>query len=98
MTQHEHDAFWMVEKTPLSSKKFIAYLLGQFCWTITMLFAIAWDVQDWALLAMVLVNGFLQVAYIGGQAWLDRYVRVAQIFSVVRSKRATVDENPAPEA
>jgi hypothetical protein len=31
------------------------------------------------MISVVVTAGFTEVGYIGGQAWLDKYVRVAEI-------------------
>jgi len=76
------------EKTPLASKKFIAYLIASILWKgilMTALFVFKDQLQSatvagwWFMVSTVIIAGFVDVGYIGGQAWLDRYVRVAQI-------------------
>lgn len=78
------------EKSPLSSKKFIAYFLAELTWkgliVATLLIfkseltaATVWG--WWFLVSIVIVAGFLEIGFIGGQAWLDRYVRVAKIMA-----------------
>lgn len=76
------------EKTPLASKKFIAYLISSILWKgilLTALFVFKDQLQSatvagwWFMVSTVIVAGFVDVGYIGGQAWLDRYVRVAHI-------------------
>ncbi len=70
-----------MEKTPLQSKKFTAYLLAQLCLTSCLLLAIKTGGGEMVpvQLALVIVQGFLQVSMILGQAYVDKYVRVAQI-------------------
>lgn len=80
------------EKSPLQSKKFIAYLLAEATWKIVVIIGLsgiiyiqthtttavdAW--MYWLLLACVVIAGFVEAGFIGGQAWLDRYVRLALI-------------------
>lgn len=73
---------------PLESKKFIAFLVGELTWKVVLIVALlvlheefknmgAW--VWWFLISIVVTAGFAEVGYIGGQAWLDRYVRVAEI-------------------
>jgi hypothetical protein len=96
------------EKSPLKSKKFIAYSVSDFSWTL-ILFYMAWILHQGIrntengelnaslasltslMMAIIIVNGFVQVGYIVGQAALDKYVRVAQI----ASGRDPVDSNDA---
>lgn len=77
----------VVEKSPLQSKKFIAFLvayLSQMGLAVLIL-AWAWNLDEvstrvfFLLLAIVIVTGFLAVGYILGVAALDKYTRLAQI-------------------
>ncbi len=68
----------MFEKTPLKSKKFIAYLIAEFAWKVVILFALYFAVPEttsggiWNfLIAVVVLAGFVEVGFIGGQAWLE---------------------------
>lgn len=73
---------------PLQSKKFVAFIIAEISWKIVLVAALyvfrkelstvgmgAW----WFMLSIVVTAGFVEIGYIGGQAWLDRYVRVAEI-------------------
>ena len=70
---------------PLASKKFVAFLVGELSWKLLMGLLIGMSIREakidaWVaglLLSMIVVSGFLEVVYIGKQADLDRYVRVA---------------------
>ncbi len=73
---------------PLASKKFVAYLVAELSWKIVLIVALVVFRQDfatlghtpwWLLMSIVVTAGFVEIGYIGGQAWLDRYVRVAEI-------------------
>ena len=88
-----------LERSPLSSKKFIAYLLAELSWkVIIIVMLVTWKEEIvavgpwawWVMLTIVLVAGFVEVGFIGGQAWLDKYVRVAKI-------AATGPERPMPQ-
>lgn len=77
-----------VEKSPLSSKKFVAYLLAEISWKLILvvaLFTFKTQLSDasvwgwWFMITTVVIAGFIEVAFIGGQAWLDKYVRVASL-------------------
>jgi hypothetical protein len=77
-----------LEKNPLHSKKFVAYLIASILWKailIVALFVFSEQLKEatmagwWFMVSTVIVAGFVDVGYIGGQAWLDRYVRVAHI-------------------
>jgi len=88
------------EKSPLQSRKFIAYLLAELTWKAIIIFALLTmkdtfqDIAGWGwwfLIVTVIVAGFLEVGFIGGQAWLDKYVRVAEIAA---KKPAKPDDEP----
>lgn len=82
------------DKSPLQSKKFLAYLLAEATWKLILAITL-WTTKDvliaradidgggvglWAfMLAIVLVAGFIEAGFILGQAALDKYVRVASI-------------------
>ena len=71
-----------MEKLPLSSKKFLAYLIADIGWKL-ILGILIWKncegENQVLLLSIVCISGFVQTGYILGQAALDRYVRLAQI-------------------
>jgi len=73
------------EKTPLSSKKFIAYLVADIGWSAFLAFVLLVYQEQltplvWGLLmGTVLVKGFVQVGVILGQNSLDKFIRVARI-------------------
>lgn len=70
------------EKLPLSSKKFLAYLLADLGWKVILGWLIFKNCEGEnliLLLSIVIVSGFVQTGYILGQAALDRYVRIAEI-------------------
>jgi hypothetical protein len=81
MTAEEmrRDAAWF-EKPLRRSKKFLVGLL-----VVEELIAVAvalgiWgQVGPWPSVAAIATAGFVAVGLIGGQAWLDRYVRIAWI-------------------
>lgn len=73
------------EKSPLKSKKFVAYLIADIGWlllsvVILILMASEMSVLVWALLlGTFTIKGFIQTGFILGQTSLDKYVRIAQI-------------------
>lgn len=73
-----------MDKTPLKSKKFVAYLISDIGWKIILLYLIYRqkdNIQPAAIslmLALTFVNGFMQVGYILGQASLDKYVKMTE--------------------
>lgn len=73
---------------PTESKKFLAFLIGELTWKVVLVVALivfheefetvgAW--AWWFMMSIVVTAGFVEIGYIGGQAWLDRYVRVAEV-------------------
>ena len=95
---HEH------EKAPLGSKKFIAFLVAETTWKIiliTALLVFKTELQAatvwgwWFMVSIVLVAGFVEVGFIGGQAWIDRYVRVATL--VAKGPQAPQPNPPTPK-
>lgn len=95
----------MDEKSPLQSKKFLAYLLAEATWKIVLVVTL-WTAKDvllarediagagaglWSFMfSIVLVAGFIEAAFIGGVAVLDKYVRIARI--------AAGHDDPLPQA
>ena len=82
------------EKSPLKSKKFVAYLVAEATWKLILLIGLGGIIYTqthperaievdtwmyWLLFTCVLIAGFVEAGFIGGQAWLDRYIRLALI-------------------
>lgn len=68
--------------TPMTSKKFIAYLLAEITWKAIIALLVVSGKQlgdNVILLTVVLITGFIEVAYILGQAYIDRYVKIADM-------------------
>jgi hypothetical protein len=66
--------------TPMTSKKFIAYMIAELTWkAIVVLLIVSKDKlgDNLILLTIVLIAGFIEVAYILGQAYVDRYMKIA---------------------
>jgi hypothetical protein len=68
-----------LEKTPLQSKKFIAYILSNLGSKALLFWMINQDVSDFVLITTVTAASFIDIGYILGQAALDKYVRIASI-------------------
>lgn len=69
-----------MNKKPLESKKFVAYLIADLGWKIA-LFYILYQSQSKfdhynfsVVITLLIVSGFIQVGYILGQAALDKYL------------------------
>jgi hypothetical protein len=75
-------------RLPLASKKFLAFLIGEITWKLVLVATLYFLRQDfkemgvwawWFMMSVVVTAGFLEIGYIGGQAWLDRYVHMAEV-------------------
>ena len=73
-----------MDKLPLKSKKFIAYLISELGWKI-LIFYVIWEYKTaidhyafMVLISMIITSGFMQVGYVLGQAALDKYAYVAE--------------------
>lgn len=78
------------EKLPLSSKKFLAYILADIGWKVILgilIYKNCEGEQLILLLTIVIVSGFVQTGYILGQAALDRYVRIAEITTNINKSK-----------
>lgn len=86
------------DKLPLQSKKFVAYLISDIGWKLTiasMLLRMGDKYDQYSftlLLTLIIVNGFIQVGYILGEIALDRYSRLAE--TGLMSKRSRVNDKP----
>tara|TARA_Y100001973_G_C5098300_1_gene281278 strand:- start:427 stop:666 length:240 start_codon:yes stop_codon:yes gene_type:complete len=73
-----------MDKTPLQSKKFIAYLIADFGWKIIFLYILfqtksKYDYYSFTImLTLLITSGFIQIGYILGQAALDRYITLLE--------------------
>jgi Mg2+/citrate symporter len=78
-----------LNKLPLKSKKFLAYLIADFGWKILIGYT-NWKEESKSeigyttfliLLSMIVTAGFIQIGYILGQAMLDKYAAsIVEIF------------------
>jgi hypothetical protein len=73
----------MLDKTPLKSKKFVAYLIADLGWKGVILYMLMHlqsklDPEELTfLLTVVITSGIIQIGYILGQAALDKYINAA---------------------
>jgi len=75
------------ERTPLTSKKFIAFLVAEASWKVVLgvlliLGVVFGQVNIYVgalAMAIIIVAGAIEALYIGGQAGLDKFTRIAQI-------------------
>jgi len=68
-----------IEKTPLSSKKFIAMLVSSITGKIMIGFMILYAVSPATLMWTVTCLTCIDLLYLGGQSALDIFTRLAQI-------------------
>ena len=68
-----------LEKAPLQSKKFIAYLISNLGSKLMVFWMVLRDESDFAIVSAIVASSFLDVGYVLGQAALDKYVRVASM-------------------
>jgi len=68
-----------VEKAPMQSKKFLAYLLSNLGSKALLFWMVSKGAGEIAVVSMITAAAFIDVGYILGQAALDKYVRVASI-------------------
>lgn len=95
---------------PLQSKKFVAYLVAEFTWKAALIILLILGIKEAKIdvflgsiaAAVVIVAGFIEALYIGGQAALDRYTRVAEIVvgagASVSMKGVNITQAPAKPA
>jgi hypothetical protein len=73
----------MLDKTPLKSKKFIAYLIADLGWKVIILYMLMHlksklqPSELTFLLTVIITSGVIQIGYILGQAALDKYINAA---------------------
>lgn len=74
----------MIDKKPLQSKKFIAYLIADLGWKLTLFYILyqsksKFDHYSFSIIiTLLIVSGFIQVGYILGQAALDKYTNLSK--------------------
>ena len=68
-----------IEKTPIQSKKFLAYLLSNLGSKILIFRMIEKSEDNIVLIALITASSFIDIGYILGQAALDKYVRIASL-------------------
>lgn len=70
-----------IEKAPLSSKKFVAYVMSNILMKIFLFSMLKYGTSEAVMICAILSSSFVDVGYILGQAALDKYVRVASVQS-----------------
>lgn len=73
----------MFDKSPIKSKKFLAYLIADIGWKAVIFYMLMHlqsklDPEELTfLLTVVITSGIIQIGYILGQAALDKYINAA---------------------
>ncbi len=68
-----------IEKAPLQSKKFIAYLVSNLGSKALLFWMVSKGSDNVSIISMITAAAFIDIGYILGQAALDKYVRVASL-------------------
>lgn len=74
-----HKMMEAIEKAPLQSKKFIAYLISNLGSKLLMFWMVYGQESDFVLATVITAAAFIDIGYILGQAALDKYVRVTTL-------------------
>jgi hypothetical protein len=89
----------MLDKAPMKSKKFIAYLIADIGWKVIILYMLTHlkskiETSELTfLLTVVITSGVIQIGYILGQAALDKYINAAvEIFDKDDDKKEKTSE------
>jgi hypothetical protein len=75
-----------IEKTPMQSKKFLAYLLSNIINKLIIFWMVQSGVSGTTIAWAVTAAAFIDIGYILGQAALDGFVRMAQIKEPFKNK------------
>jgi hypothetical protein len=68
-----------IEKAPLQSKKFIAYIVSNLGSKLLIFWMVSKGEGDIVIMSTITAASFIDIGYILGQAALDKYVRVASL-------------------
>lgn len=76
-----------IEKTPMQSKKFLAYLFANLINKIIIFWMIQKGIGGTTIAWAITAAAFIDIGYILGQAALDGFVRMAHIKSPFQDKK-----------
>ena len=88
-----------MDRKPLQSKKFIAYLIADFGWKVALFYILyqsksKFDYYSFTVvLTLLIVSGFIQVGYILGQAALDKYTKTIETTLSKEPQQRNKNEN-----
>jgi hypothetical protein len=87
-----------IEKTPMQSKKFLAYLFANLINKALIFWMIKNNIGGTTIAWAVTAAAFIDIGYILGQAALDGFVRMAQIKFFPKTKEGLdLKEGEAPQ-
>lgn len=81
-----------VDKPMLQSRKFIAFMFIQACWTALIAYGINFDLNTSTMNMMVGALGTAQTTFLGVQGWHDRHVKPAKITAMNGSVHKSLTE------
>jgi hypothetical protein len=67
------------QKTPLQSKKFLAYFFANVFSKVYLFYATSKNEGDMVIIMTIFCSTFLDVGYLLGQASLDKYTRMTEV-------------------
>lgn len=85
-----------IEKAPLQSKKFLAYLLSNIGSKTLLFWMVSKDTPGLVVITTITAAAFIDIGYILGQAALDKYVRVASLEKETKSPAESSEEKAKP--
>jgi hypothetical protein len=68
----------IIEKTPIQSKKFLAYILSNIVNKTLLFWMISKGIEPSVIIWAITASAFIDIGYILGQAALDGFTRIAQ--------------------
>jgi hypothetical protein len=83
-----------MSRLPLQSKKFLAFQISNLGWLVLIGLAIYMDQTFAVQIAMVIVAGFVQIGYIGGQSMVDIYAHTVVPALAGTTAPALTEANP----
>lgn len=88
----------IMDKKPLQSKKFIAYLIADLGWKLALFYILYQSKSKFdhysfsVIITLLIVSGFIQVGYILGQAALDKYTNLSNNLIQANSKENKIEK------
>jgi len=76
-----------LDKTPIQSKKFLAYMFSNICFKIYLFYATLHQEDSVVLITVIVSAAFLDVGYILGQSYVDKYMHIGDVASELLNPR-----------